>query len=118
MAYQTFKLKKEHVLLLQHSYIDWWCAEAGSAAINCKRPYGNSDHLKDMCEILGVKRKLDLDKTEAEGEIVYDEKQEEWLESLHRETESALKIILKTKSFKPGLYQADRDDDNWKLVKK
>lgn len=118
MSKQSFRLKLEHIKLLQNSYIDWRPAEAGSAVIDSKRPYGNSDHLKDMCEILGTKRKLDIKQTESSGDVCYDEKQDEELLSLHRQTESALKVILKSKSFKPGLYEADRDEDNWKWVKK
>lgn len=118
MSKQTFRLKPEHIKLLQKSYIDWWGAEAGSAVIDCKRPYGNGDHLKDMCEILNIKRKLDVRQTAESGDVYYDEKQEESLLDLHRQTEGALEVILRSKSFKPGLYEADVDEKNWKWVKK
>lgn len=115
---QTFRLKKEHILLLKSSRFDWWDDECGGIVEDRRRPYGNSDHIRDIAEILGIKQKLDVGKSEAENELIYDEEQEQELLQLHRETEMALKIILTTKSFKPGLYQADRDDENWKWVRK
>jgi hypothetical protein len=108
----------EHIKLLQSSYFDFWNSECGGIHQDTRRPYGNSDHLKDICEILKIDRKLDVGASKATEDICWDGKQEKELEQFHRELPVALTIILKTKSFKPGLYQADRDEENWKWVKK
>ena len=43
----------EHLKLLQRMYIRWEDGEYGAPAVDCKRPYGNSDVAADIYEILG-----------------------------------------------------------------
>lgn len=48
----TFQVTEEQLKLLKHSYVVWWGAEYGAAAIDPKRPYGNSSVESDIAEIL------------------------------------------------------------------
>lgn len=96
----TFKLKEEHIKLLQASYVDFdENAYLGAAAVDIKRPYGNKAVLEDIHEILT-------------GEVVeYSElpkKLEEKYLKLHKETATALQIILVTGKFEVGTYEGDR----------
>ena len=93
---KTFMLTEEHIKLLKRAYVDWWDCEFGAPIINPKRPYGNSDVIGDIGEILGIKPD--------NGEDFTDE-QEEGMNQIHKETQTALQIILSTGSFTPGLYE-------------
>ncbi len=104
---KSFKLTENHIKLLQRAYVSWEYCETGAPSIDCKRPYGNSYVPGDIHKILTG--------TEEEFELT-DEQENEYL-NLHTETETALQIILHTKSFVPGTYQAEEYDINWKLIK-
>jgi hypothetical protein len=103
---KQFKLQEEHLVLLKAAYVDWEHTEYGAPAIDPKRPYGNSDVEEDVCEILGwdisVKREDAAD--------------------LHRETATALQVILTAQTFEPGLYEDARMSQYhravWRKVKK
>lgn len=106
---QTFKLTENHIKLLSNAYVGWEDIEFGAPAINGKRPYGNSDVVRDMISILF-------------GEDLPDSTQaalEDYVRQLHNETETALQIILCTQSFIPGTYEKTNpyNDRAWKLVK-
>ena len=68
----------------------WWGAEYGAAAIDPKRPYGNSSVESDIAEILG-----------------WGEEDEERAENINREMKTVLQIILVTQKFEPGLYHLE-----------
>jgi hypothetical protein len=104
-----FELKKEHILLLQRAYIGWFDCEAGAPYINCKRPYGNGYVEGDVAEILGWKQATE------EG---LSRQQENDAMKWHYETEIALQIILKTKSFKPGVYVRTEKYDTTSWIRK
>lgn len=91
-----FELTEQHVKLLRRAWVDWENCETGAPAIDCKRPYGNSDVPGDVAEILG----WHID----DGGHARDESRERALE-LHRETQTALQVILATGSFEPGVYE-------------
>jgi hypothetical protein len=110
MEKQTFTLTEEHIKLLRRAYIGWESCEFGAPAIDCKRPYGNSDVYGDIAEILGVE--FDAD---SEDEPFTDEQRDRF-RSLHQETRTALQVILATGSFDPGHYEAARYDTNWRRV--
>lgn len=98
---KEFLLTEDHIELISKFYINEGCAEACPPEVNQKRPWGNSDYIDDMAEILGV---TVLDEEE------YDERRygaEEYhrLEDLYTDLVDALQIVLYTKSFKPGLYR-------------
>ena len=133
MDKQTFTLKPEHIELLSRAYVSWDDCEFGAPEINPKRPYGNSDVYQDMLEILGLKElrsgvfefKLFSKKWLLKGEDKYniylegadEEDLIEKLDELHKELKIALQIVLSTKSFMLGVYEAEKYDNDWKLKK-
>lgn len=108
---KTFTLTEQHIALLQRTYVSWDDCEYGAPAIDCKRPYGNSYVERDICDILHLWQPEDED-DEMPDEII------EQCRKLHNETQTALQIILKTKSFQPGTYQlvAQYHTRSWELV--
>ena len=102
------ELKEEHLKLLRNVHIGWDKCEFGAPAIDCKKPYGNSDVYEDMAKILGIKGFEDSD-----GEISFSKEQVHCMDTLHRESMIALQIVLKTGNFEPGVYVADEYSDNW-----
>ena len=104
---KRFELTEKHIKLLRAAYIDYngYC-EYGAPCINPKRPYGNSDVEPDIHKILTGK----FPKTE-----LSDEKAREYAD-LHRETATALQIILITGKFEPGTYELNGYGIDWKKV--
>lgn len=105
---ETFTLKKEHLLLLANSNI--YHAEScfGAACIDSKRPYGNSNVISDIGEILG----------RGQGPFSDEEKAE--LTQLHEETTWALEVILRCQTFDLGVYENSAgsfSEPDWKKVK-
>ena len=92
---EKFTIKKEHLELIKNFWVDWIDGESGAPGVNSKRPYGNSDHLIDIAEILKWKLK--------DGEL--SEAQEVKAEKLHRELEIVLQICFSTLSFVEGTYK-------------
>jgi hypothetical protein len=94
-----FQVTEDHLKLLRNMYVRWQECENGAPAINCKRPYGNSDVESDVCRIL--ERYLS----------------DEEAFKIHKETETVLQITLHVGYFKPGIYgitEAYRND--WELI--
>lgn len=130
MENKVFELKEEHIKLLCRAYVGWEDCEFGAPAIDCKRPYGNSSVEQDMLEILGLEEvkkgiyeivlfgKEYLLTGEDKYNIDLEDEQElfDALNALHKETKVALQIILVTKSFKAGRYEAGEYSTDWKLV--
>jgi hypothetical protein len=48
-----FTVTEDHLKLLRRAYIGWDDCEFGAPGIDPKRPYGNSDVIGDIAEILG-----------------------------------------------------------------
>ena len=133
MEKETFIMKKEHLKLLRKMYVAWWECEFGAPSINCKRPYGNSDVITDMLDILGLKElkpgifeftlngKTWFIKGEDKWNLYLDGKDEESLvealNRLHEETEATLQVVLSTGTFKEGKYEKDDYGIGWNLVK-
>jgi hypothetical protein len=109
---RRFALTDEHIQLLRRMCVGWQRAEFGAPEIDPKRPYGNSDVLDDMAEILGV----EMTETDDWGEPALTEADEERLRQLHRETETALQIVLSTGRMVPGVYVAGAYTDDWRPV--
>ena len=84
-----FEFTDEHMKLLRAMYVDWEDGEAGAPAINCKRPYGNSDIHEDIAEVLGWELFEDAD-----GQKHLSKSQRDRAEKLHKETKDALQIFL------------------------
>ena len=51
-----FTVTEEHLKLLRRAYVDWEDCEFGAPAIDCKRPYGNSDVIADIGEASATRR--------------------------------------------------------------
>jgi len=110
---KSFKLKQEHIKLLKNAYISWDDCEYGAPAIDCKRPYGNSDVEMEMVKILGYKVFED-----GHGDKHLTKEQSDYLRKLHEETQDALQIILRNLEVKPGVYEASEYGSDWKFVTK
>jgi len=101
----SFKLTEEHIKLLKRMQVGWSCCETGAPEIDPKRPYGNSWVAGDIHEILTGEF---LDELDYELEDKY--------YKLHRETETALQIVLLTGKFEPGHYKCSNPySGNWVL---
>jgi len=108
MNYRFFTLTSDHVKLLRHAYTSWNFAEFGAPSIDPKRPYGNGDVHNNMIKILGLQVPIDSD-----GYYLVSEKVARDLDWLHADLETALEVVLRTGSFKPGVYRAGMYDSNW-----
>lgn len=109
---KRFTVTDAHLKLLRAANVRWEDIETGAPAIDGKRPYGNSDVPRDMAELLGV---------EPEGDEYGDADelssgQREELLRLHRETETALQIVLATGAFEAGLYEASPYRIDWRRL--
>ena len=116
---KRFTLTEDHIKLIRRMCVGWQHCEYGAPEINPKRPYGNSSVEGDIYEILGWVDMKNL--TEDEEEDLFDGRGEfgdlaERAMVLHRETETALQIVLRIGSFTPGIYEADSYSNDWKLV--
>lgn len=109
---KTFEMTELHVELLRNMVVSWSGTEFGAPEINPKRPYGNSDVLRDMRELLEPDVALD-DEGNPSGASQWTDA---GLEEMHVQTETALQIVLATGSFEPGLYEADDYRNNWRPV--
>jgi hypothetical protein len=113
---KKIKIQKEHIELLSHAYVEWCGDEFGAPQIDPERPYGNSDVIADMAEILGYV-KGDYD----DINDVLSEKQMEKLQGIHEDTQYVLQIILQHPTRSPrslvGKIFKREDYSMWKLVK-
>lgn len=109
---QQFVLKEEHLKLLRQANVGWHDCEFGAPAIDCKRPYGNSQVYDDIAEILGI---TPVDK---EGESFFSDEQKELMDEIHLETKTALQIVLFTGKFETGLYESPQYHSHlWRKTK-
>lgn len=92
-----FTLTGEHIKLLRSMNVGWQDCEYGAPEIDPKRPYGNSSVELDIAEILGWELGEDDD-----DELT--DEQRERAATLHRETQTALQVVLHTLSLEPGTY--------------
>ena len=109
---KEFTLTEEHIKLLSKMVVGWQDCEFGAPEINPKRPYGNSSVILDMAEILGMESMVC-----PHCDTPLEEQDEDKLNDLHKETETALQIVLSTQSFKPGKYVVDRYKHDWVMKK-
>lgn len=107
-------MKKEHLKLLRETCVGWNDCEFGAPEIDPKRPYGNSGVYGDIAEILGISNKCPHCGHETEG---FTEEQKELMDKLHKETETALQLLLKYGKIELGVYEADDYKRDWKRVK-
>jgi hypothetical protein len=107
LSEETFDLKPEHVALLRMAWIDWCDVETGAPCIDPKRPYGNSFVAGDVYEIVNGH---EWDSDDEMPDDVTDA-----MDRLHRETQTALQVILATGSFEPGHFvkRSPYDSQSW-----
>jgi len=113
MKTTIFTLTEDHLKLLKNMYVEWNDdAYEGSPMVGIKRPYGNSDVIEDVAEIVAGRRDG--------GEVFYTRDSEDELigvygedtrvftvkelNALHRQMDTALQIVLCTQSFVAGTY--------------
>ena len=94
---------------LRAAYVGWWDCEFGAPAIDCKRPYGNSDVYRDIAEILEFPH---WDEDERE----YSSVEKQTMRRLHEETATALQIVLGTGEMRVGRYTCKPYTREWRLV--
>ena len=102
-----FTLKEEHLKLLKRMYVGWSECEFGAPEINPKRPYGNSDVIGDIHEILTG---------DTNSENISDELYD-YYNNLHYDTQIALQIAVRTQQFKLGRYRkTELYRQNWEFI--
>jgi len=126
----TFPLTEELIALLRRGNVDFNDdAYEGAAGLDLKRPYGNSDVLTDVAEIVYGDRLISQDDENffliqplsdrdpgTEAQLV-SRVSDTVLRQLHRATGTALAIVLSTGSFQPGVYRRTRSySDAWEYV--
>jgi hypothetical protein len=118
-----FEIRPEHIKLLKNMYVGWCNCEFGAPEIDPKRPYGNSDVIGDIIDILGVKDGNNIRITLSGKEhYVYNygdisSEIKNMLTQLHHETQTVLQIILNTETFRTGKYKLkDKYSINWEYV--
>jgi hypothetical protein len=93
---KQFELKEEHIKLLSNFNIYWVDnSYDGAPGVYPKKPYGNSNVMRDVAKIVGEDYCEDND-------IEQIKRLYKW----HTETEIALTVVLQAKSFEPGIYQS------------
>lgn len=120
---KRFELTEDHIKLLSRMYVGWDDCEFGAPEVDPKRPYGNSDVHGDMLKILGWEpkyvitigsREYPIDETDCYFNVP--QEIQDILDNLHKETHTALQIVLVTKSFTPGIYECKDYTEDWRLV--
>jgi hypothetical protein len=106
---RRFTVTDEHLRLLRRARVSWDESEYGAPGINPKRPYGNSNVLADIAEILEVP---DSEWMDAYEDPIPDA---EWrFLRLHVEAAVALQIGLATGEFRSGQYMRGNEwDSSW-----
>ncbi len=92
-----FTVTEDHLKLLRHAHVSWDEAEYGAPSIDSKRPYGWSNVLGSMAQILEWPDRDWIDEQPPPGV-------EDRCARLHAETAIALQIVLATGEFRPGHY--------------
>ena len=103
MRDEIFFLTQDHIKLLQRAYVRWEDCEFGAPAIDCKRPYGNSNVYHDITEILDYPYD---DEDDAANDY-------ETLRRIHEETQTALQIFLYTGRMEAGTYKQIGYSSKW-----
>jgi hypothetical protein len=108
-----FEITEDHLKLLRRMYISWDHCEFGAPAVDCKRPYGNSDVYGDIAEILDLYIPDDEDGCWSD---IADIKYIAYMDKIHQEMQTVLQIGVRIGYFKPGFYECEKYSEDWKLV--
>jgi len=114
---KIFVIKEEHLKLLKEMCVRWNDCEFGAPEIDPKRPYGNSNVVYNVAEIIGIEKTKDnteYDKEEAKEysdyndyitDLEWNKKTYDYLFDLHKDMQIVLQIVLSTLSFQKGTYR-------------
>jgi len=106
-----FEMTEEHIALVRKLYVTDGCFDERTVICG-KRPFGNSDIVRDIAEILDIEPKGEGEDNE------FTEDQEDYIVDLYKGLYKSLQIVLSTGKFKPGKYtKVDDYSQKWKRVK-
>ena len=109
---EKFTVSEEHLKLLKEMYVSWNDCEFGAPEINSKRPYGNSNVEYDIAEILGLQLFED-----ANEEKHISKEQNVYINKIHKEMETVLKILVCNLSIQAGQYESEKYGSKWNIIK-
>lgn len=109
---ERFTLTSQHVTLLRAANVRWGEMEWGAPEIDGKRPYGNGNIHEDIAALLSESHAC-----QSCGDSNLSDGDRARLFALHRETETALQVVLSAGSFEPGEYVCERYGRNWRRAK-
>lgn len=107
-----FTVLPEHVALLSHMQVTWHSPADeedevnGAPAIDPVCPYGDSDILNDVANIIGI----------TPVNCSFPQRHMQRMRLLHRDTALVLQIFLQTKRVRPGTYQRESSNAEWVYV--
>ncbi len=80
--------------------------------MDCKRPYGNSDVINDIAEILGIEPEAGGD---SEYSPEYSGDQHDYMNQLHEDMQTVLQILVRNAAtgIKPGVYVSEDYANQW-----
>ena len=114
----TFDVTEEHLKLAQKLWIEWDFTKdhfaRGYLFSDVTRPYGNSDIIGDIGEILGIKP--DCSNPKDKSEKWYSDKLEEKFLKLNMDMRIITQILLQNLSIKIGKYNRNSYEINWRFV--
>lgn len=114
MSEREFRVTEDHLKLLRHAYVSYDdYSEYGAPSIDPKRPYGNSNVVTDIIEILTGQAPDEDNMTPREYDKLIDDP---YWDKVHKETATALQIVLRTGLFEPGLYSCPLYSNEWVRV--
>ncbi len=103
-----FVVADYHIKMLQQLNVSWEDAGYdGAPTIDLKRPYGNSDVMGDIHEIITGKEPYDEYEDGLPDELIVK------YQTIHREMEIVLEILVHTLSITPGKYSRKEWWDPW-----
>lgn len=106
-----FTVLPAHLKLLNYAYVSWNGVEHGAPSIDPKRPYGDSDVYESMAKILGLVYDKEADEPFNNDEI-------KMMDTLHKETQTVLQIVLAHGEMVPGNYVAADYSSDWIRITK
>jgi len=114
MRKEIFEVTDQHIKLISNMNVSWDGCEFGAPAIDCKRPYGNSEVFGDIAQILGfiTEDELRSENSEEIIEKLVDEFEEEFIQ-LHEDCQTVLQILVDNLSVSTGLYERQKYGGRW-----
>ena len=107
----NFTITERHLKLLEKMYVRYEDNFEFGAPIVCpKRPYGNSNVISDIGNI------LDMPSVSIDGEKRYIDDVQEEMCKLHKETAIALQICLRMGKFEVGEFHTKNWGFDWTVV--